>query len=58
MSNIYQYRIQVIVSPAELARFQSAFAETQQQMSELVLKAEQRNGFPMANEVINRIRGM
>jgi hypothetical protein len=46
------------MAPAELARFQTAFAETQSQMVELVLKAEQRNGFPKANDVINRIRGM
>jgi len=58
MSNSYQYRIQMTLSPAELARFQAAFAETQQQMSELVLKTEQNNGFRAANEVINRIRSM
>ena len=58
MSNNYQYRIQMTLSPAELARFQAAFAETQQQMSELVLKTEQNNGFRAANEAINRIRSM
>ena len=52
------YRIRMTLSPAELARFQTAFAETQSQMVELVLKAEQRNGFPKANDVINRIRSM
>lgn len=54
---LYQYRVRVPMAPAELARFQTAFAETQSQMVELVLKAEQRNGFPKANDVINRIRG-
>ena len=55
---LYQYRVRVPMTPIELARFQTAFAETQSQMVELVLKAEQRTGFRSANDVINRIRSM
>ena len=54
----FSYKIQMHLTEQELAQFRAAFAELQSEVVEIFLEAEQHGGFPAANELINRIRGM
>jgi len=55
-NNAFNYRIQMHLTERELAQFRAAFAELQNEVTEIFLETEQHNGFQAANEVINRVR--
>jgi len=55
-NNAFNYRIQMHLTERELAQFRAAFAELQNEVTEIFLETEQHNGFQVANEVINRVR--
>ena len=57
-NKIFSYKMQMHLTEQELAQFRAAFAELQSEVVEIFLEAEQHGGFPAANELINRIRGM
>jgi hypothetical protein len=48
--------MQMHLTEQELAQFRAAFAELQNEVTEIFLETEQHNGFQAANEVINRVR--
>ena len=52
----FNYQIQL--TEQELAQFRAAYAELHCEVVEIFLEVEQHGGFPTANELINRIRGM
>ena len=54
----YNYKIRMHLTERELAQFRAAFAELQNEVTEIFLETEQHNGFQAANEAINRIRSM
>ena len=56
MNNSFNYRMQMHLTEQELAQFRVAFAELQNEVTEIFLETEQHNGFQAANEVINRVR--
>ena len=56
MNNSFNYRMQMHLTEQELAQFRAAFAELQNEITEIFLETEQHNGFQAANEVINRVR--
>jgi len=56
MNNSFNYRMQMHLTEQELAQFRAAFAELQNEVTEIFLETEQHNGFQAANEVINRVR--
>ena len=57
-NKIFSYKMQMHLTEQELAQFRAAFSELQNEVTEIFLEAEQHGGFPAANELINRIRGM
>ena len=57
-NNAFSYKMQMHLTEQELAQFRAAFSELQNEVTEIFLEAEQHGGFPTANELINRIRGM
>ena len=57
-NKIFSYKMQMQLTEQELAQFRAAFAELQNEVTEIFLETEQHNGFPTANDVINRIRSM
>jgi hypothetical protein len=56
MNNSFNYKMQMHLTEQELAQFRAAFAELQNEVTEIFLETEQHNGFQAANEVINRVR--
>ena len=56
MNNSFNYRMQMHLTEQELAQFRAAFAELQNEVTEIFLETEQHNGFQAANAVINRVR--
>ena len=56
MNNSFNYGMQMHLTEQELAQFRAAFAELQNEVTEIFLETEQHNGFQAANEVINRVR--
>jgi hypothetical protein len=54
--NSFNYKMQMHLTEQELAQFRAAFAELQNEVTEIFLETEQHNGFQAANEVINRVR--
>jgi hypothetical protein len=56
-NNSFNYKMQMHLTEQELAQFRAAFAELQNEVTEIFLETEQHNGFHAANEVINRVRG-
>ena len=57
-NNAFSYKMQMHLTEQELAQFRAAYAELHCEVVEIFLEAEQHGGFPTANELINRIRGM
>ena len=57
-NKIFSYKMQMHLTERELAQFRAAYAELHSEVVEIFLEAEQHGGFPAANELINRIRGM
>jgi hypothetical protein len=57
-NNSVNYRMQMHLTEQELAQFRAAFAELQNEVTEIFLEAEQHSGFQTANGVISRIRSM
>jgi hypothetical protein len=55
-NKIFSYKMQMHLTEQELAQFRAAFAELQNEVTEIFLETEQHNGFQAANEVINRVR--
>jgi hypothetical protein len=55
-NNSFNYKMQMHLTEQELAQFRAAFAELQNEVTEISLETEQHNGFQAANEVINRVR--
>jgi hypothetical protein len=55
-NNSFNYKMQMHLTEQELAQFRAAFAELQNEVTEIFLETEQHNGFQAANEVINRVR--
>ena len=55
-NKIFSYKMQMHLTEQELAQFRAAFAELQNEVTEIFLETEQHNGFRAANEVINRVR--
>jgi len=55
-NKIFSYKMQMHLTKQELAQFRAAFAELQNEVTEIFLETEQHNGFQAANEVINRVR--
>jgi hypothetical protein len=55
-NNSFNYKMQMHLTEQELAQFRAAFAELQNEVTEIFLETEQHNGFQSANEVINRVR--
>ena len=55
-NKIFNYKMQMHLTEQELAQFRAAFAELQNEVTEIFLETEQHNGFQAANEVINRVR--
>jgi len=55
-NKIFSYKMQMQLTEQELAQFRAAFAELQNEVTEIFLETEQHNGFQVANEVINRVR--
>jgi hypothetical protein len=55
-NKIFSYKMQMQLTEQELAQFRAAFAELQNEVTEIFLETEQHNGFQAANEVINRVR--
>ena len=55
-NEIFSYKMQMHLTEQELAQFRAAFAELQNEVTEIFLETEQHNGFQAANEVINRVR--
>jgi len=55
-NKIFSYKMQMQLTEQELAQFRAAFAELQNEVTEIFLETEQHNGFQAANKVINRVR--
>ena len=52
------YTISMQLSPASLAQFQADMSKIQEEMSQLIVNAQEHTGFTEANLVIDRIRRM
>jgi predicted Rdx family selenoprotein len=52
------HTIRMQLSPVNLAQFQDGMSKIQEEMSQLIMTAQENTGFPEANLVIDRIRRM